>query len=207
MLQDDRPKRTMIESEALAWISAYMAKNKIRANLKVEDHQKMVVEAKTVQTVETLETGQNGETTSSESCRLDYMYDDKPLGFEKYLMTSTKRMEALDPLEEIDLGDETTRRPTYISAKIDPSLRTQIIKLFKEFKDSFIWNYDEMLGLIHNFVELKIMIWPDKKPIKQIPRRCTPKVMSKIKTDIERLLKTKFIRNATYVEWLENIIM
>jgi hypothetical protein len=45
-----------------------------------------------------------------------------------------------------------------------------------------------------------------KKPVKQLPRRFALEIMSKIKEEIERRLKSKFIRTARYVEWLANIV-
>lgn len=42
--------------------------------------------------------------------------------------------------------------------------------------------------------------------MKQTPRRYAPEVISKIKKEIERLRRNKFIKNARYVEWLENIV-
>lgn len=125
----------MTESEALSCISAHVAKNKIRAALEDEAHQKMVVEAIIMQIVETLESDKDGQTTASKRRRLDPIYDDKPFGFEKDTIASTKRTQAHNTLEEIDLGDGTTNRLAYISAKIDSSLRNQTIKVLKEFKD------------------------------------------------------------------------
>jgi len=63
-----------------------------------------------------------------------------------------------------------------------------------------------MPGLSRNVVELKLSIRPDKKPVKQLPRRFAPQIMSKIKEEIERLLKSKFIRTARYIGWLANIV-
>lgn len=77
-----------------------------------------------------------------------------------------------------------------------------MIKVLKEFKDCFAWDYDEMHGLNRELVELKLSTRPDKKPVKQIPMRFTPKIMSKIKVGIKRLLLNKFIRPPRYVEWL-----
>ena len=115
-------------------------------------------------------------------------------------------MQPHDPLEEIDLGDRSTIRPTYISANIDPSLRIKVIKLLKEFKDYFAWDYNEMPGLSRELVELKLPIKAGKKPVKQTPRRFAPEIMSKIKEEIERLLRSRCIRTARYVEWLANIV-
>jgi len=42
--------------------------------------------------------------------------------------------------------------------------------------------------------------------VEKLPRRFAPELMSKIKEEIERLLKSKFIKTARYVEWLANIV-
>lgn len=65
--------------------------------------------------------------------RLDCIYDDEPLGFEKDPLTSSKRIQVQNPLEEIDFGDGAIKNPTYISAKIDQILKVQMIKFLKEF--------------------------------------------------------------------------
>lgn len=69
-----------IESESLARISAYLAENKRKSALEAEKLQNLAIKAK----VEECEDGQQGQTTASESRRLDYIYDNEPLGFEKY---------------------------------------------------------------------------------------------------------------------------
>ena len=55
-------------------------------------------------------------------------------------------------------------------------------------------------------VELRFQIKAGKKPVKQTPKCFAPTIMSKIKEEIERLLKRKFIRTARYVDWLANIV-
>ncbi|PNX86187.1 hypothetical protein L195_g042264 [Trifolium pratense] len=143
----------------------------------------------------------NGEKQS-----LDCIYDDEPLGFEKDPHSSTQRMQAQDPLQEIDIGDGSIKRPTYISANIDSGLRERMVELLKHYKDCFAWDYSEMPGLSRNLVEHRLPLRPDKKPVKQLPRRFAPEIMTKIKAEIERLLKCKFVRTTRYVEWLENIV-
>jgi len=128
-----------------------------------------------------------------EGQKLDCVFDDEPLGFEKDPSLENKKIQAQDPLEEIDLGDGSVKRPTYVSSKIGPDFKIRVTVLLRKYKDCFAWDYSEMLGLSRSVVELKLPIRPDKKPIKQLPRRFTPQVMSKIKEEIERLLKRKFI--------------
>jgi hypothetical protein len=49
-----------------------------------------------------------------------------------------------DPLEEIDIGDETTSRPTFVNKNMSLENKNAIIKLLKEYVDCFAWSYREM---------------------------------------------------------------
>ncbi|MCI04702.1 hypothetical protein A2U01_0025749, partial [Trifolium medium] len=111
----------------------------------IELEENMAVEA-TVNSQTDLAEKANSSNTGSMQ-RLDCIYDDEPLGFEKDPMSSSHRMQAQDPLQEIDIGDGTIKRPTYISTNIDPSLRKQVVELLKEYRDCFAWDYNEMPGL------------------------------------------------------------
>ena len=68
-----------------------------------------------------------------------------------------------------------------------------MVEFLKEFKDCFAWDYDEMPDLSRDLVELKLPIQYDKRPMKQTLRRFSPEVVLKIKEEIERLLRNKFI--------------
>jgi len=122
-------------------------------------------------------------------------------------MGSTTKIRARDPLEEVDTGDGSVKRPTYVSTKIPKEFRDRIVELLKEYKDCFAWDYDEMPGLSRKMVELKLPIRPGKKPVKHIPRRFAPQILPRIKEEIERLLKCSFIRTARYVDWLANVVL
>jgi hypothetical protein len=52
-----------------------------------------------------------------------------------------------DELEEVDIGYGDRLRLMYVSAKLDPMYKQELIDLVKEFKDCFAWEYYEMLGL------------------------------------------------------------
>lgn len=99
----------------------------------------------------------------------------------------------------MDVGDGSIKMPTYISVKIDPNLKHQVLQLLKNYKDFCAWDYDEIPGLSRELVELKFPIHSGKKHMKQLPRRFASAILSKIKEQIERLLK-RFIRSSRYVE-------
>ena len=75
----------------------------------------------------------------------------------------------------------------YVSAKLDPEYKRELVDLLKEFKDYFAWEYYEMPSLDQSIVEHR---WP----IKPSPRRFNPNVLDDIKNETERLLGAKFIR-------------
>jgi hypothetical protein len=74
-----------------------------------------------------------------------------------------------DKLEEIDIGDGDKQRPTFISANLNSSFREELIKLLKEYKGCFAWDYSEMSGLDRSIVEHWLPIKPGFRPYKQPP--------------------------------------
>jgi hypothetical protein len=42
-----------------------------------------------------------------------------------------------DPLEEVDIGDDTIPRPTFVNKNLDPLFKSDLIKLLKEYVDCF----------------------------------------------------------------------
>nr|KYP61440.1 Transposon Ty3-I Gag-Pol polyprotein [Cajanus cajan] len=137
--------------------------------------------------------------------RLDCVFDDAPLGFEK-LENDEHKVESQDPLEEVNLGTIEKKRITYISKLAKKSFKEQIAQVLHEYKDCFAWDYKEMSGLDRNLVKHRLPMTLGKKLVKQNPRRFAPQVIKKIKEEIERLLKAKFIRTSRYADWVSNIV-
>ena len=54
---------------------------------------------------------------------------------------------SVDELEEIDIGPRDRPRLTYVSAKLNPEYKQELIDLLKEFKDCFAWEYYKMPGI------------------------------------------------------------
>ena len=101
---------------------------------------------------------------------------------------------SVDALEEVDIGNGDRPRPTFISAKLDPEYKQELVKLLKEYKDCFAWEYYEMPGLDRSIVEHRLPIKPGYRPHQQGSRRCNPKILPDIKIEIKKLIEAKFIR-------------
>jgi hypothetical protein len=61
-----------------------------------------------------------------------------------------------DELEEVDIGPGDKPRPTFISNKLDMSLREPMIALLKEYSDCFAWDYTEVAGLDRSIIEHRL---------------------------------------------------
>jgi hypothetical protein len=63
-----------------------------------------------------------------------------------------------DPLEEVDIGDGTIPRLTFVNKNLNPVFKLELIKILKEYVDCFAWNYKDMPGLSRDLVEHKLLI-------------------------------------------------
>ena len=63
-----------------------------------------------------------------------------------------------------------------------------------------------MLGLDRGIVEHSLPIRPEFHHFQQPPRIMSKKVELKVKEEIEKILKFKFIMPIRYVQWLANIV-
>jgi hypothetical protein len=78
-----------------------------------------------------------------------------------------------DKLEEVDIGNGDKPRPTFIIANLESSFREELIKLLKEYKDCFAWDYSEMPGLDRSIVEYRLPIKSGFKHISNLPGKST----------------------------------
>ena len=111
-----------------------------------------------------------------------------------------------DPLEEVDIADKVTPRPTYVNKNLSSEHKCALIELLKEYINCFTWNYIEMPGLSRELVEHRLPIKSGFRPYKQPARRFNPDIHDRVKDEVERLLEAGFIRPCRYAEWVSNIV-
>ena len=81
-----------------------------------------------------------------------------------------------------------------------------MVELLKQYRECFAWDYDETPDLHRELVEHRLPIKSKAKLVKQAPRRFASEILPRIKEEVERLLKAKFIRIAKHVDWISNIV-
>ena len=109
--------------------------------------------------------------------------------------------------EEVDIGDGSVSRPTFINKNLKADCKAKLIELLKEYVCCFAWEYHEMPGLSRELVEHPLPIKASFRPYKQSARKFNPKTYDRIKEEIGRLLKANFIRPCRYAEWISNIVL
>jgi hypothetical protein len=90
-------------------------------------------------------------------------------------------------LEEIDIGDGKTPRPTFVNKTLETDPRDEMIGLLKEYSDCFAWNYTKMPGLSREIVEHRLPIKSGFRPFKQKAITFRPDLLPRIKDEIRRL--------------------
>ena len=111
-----------------------------------------------------------------------------------------------DDLEEVDIGPGDKPRPTFISKKLDPVLREEMIALLKEYRDCFAWDYTEMPGLDRSIVEHRLPLKKGFRPFQQPARQMKAEVLEEVKKEIEKMLDAGFIRSCRYAEWISSVV-
>ncbi|XP_075674851.1 uncharacterized protein LOC142644050 [Castanea sativa] len=112
-----------------------------------------------------------------------------------------------EELVEVDLNDrEESKKPVKISKGLSEEEREKLVALLREYNDVFAWSYQEMLDLSPNMVTHKLKVDPNVKPVKQPPRKYRLDVVEKIKLEVQKLLKARFIEEIECLSWLANIV-
>jgi hypothetical protein len=64
-----------------------------------------------------------------------------------------KGFTSADTLEEVDIDNGVVPRPTFVNKDMNADYKAKLIKLLKEYVDSFTWSYSEMTGLSHELLK------------------------------------------------------
>jgi hypothetical protein len=92
---------------------------------------------------------------------------------------------SVDPLEDMDIGDEITPRPTFVNKNMSLEHKDAIIKLLRDYVDCFALNYREMPGLRQELVEHRLPIKSGFRAYKQPAQRFNLIIHDRAKEEVE----------------------
>ncbi|XP_024156391.1 uncharacterized protein LOC112164432 [Rosa chinensis] len=97
-----------------------------------------------------------------------------------------------DPTEKVNLGTVDEPMEVSISAYLELSEKQRLIDLLQEFKDCFAEKYEDMPGLSPDLVCHQLPTLPDKRPVKQEPRRMNSETQILVKEEVEKMHKSGY---------------
>ncbi|KAA3459221.1 RNA-directed DNA polymerase (Reverse transcriptase), Ribonuclease H-like protein [Gossypium australe] len=134
--------------------------------------------------------------------------DDEDCSLSPKLLRMVEREEKLilphkETIEKVILEDE---KEVKIGTCINKEARQDLIKLLLEFKDVFVWSYQDMPGLSTNIAVHRIPIKEECKPVQQKLRRIRPNVAVKIREEIKKQIDAGFLQVVSYSERVANVV-
>jgi len=111
-----------------------------------------------------------------------------------------------EPTKEINLGTEDEPKVVLVSKNLSIEDEKAMVQILKDYKDTFAWSYEDMPGLDSSLVEHRLTLKDGASPVKQKLRRFHPQMALKMKEEVDKLNKAKFIRVVLYPQWVANIV-
>jgi len=109
--------------------------------------------------------------------------------------------------EMVNLADKgENEKPVKIGVKFPKDMKPKLIALLKEFKEIFVWSYQDMPGLDTKIIVHRIPVKPKCPLVRQALRGMNFEIILKIKEEVEKQLKAGFLTAIAYSNWVANIV-
>ena len=93
----------------------------------------------------------------------------------------------------MNLGTEQDPKNINLGKNCTHAERTTFMKLFREFKDVFVWTYEDLQTYETKIIQHIIPLKEDAKPFQQKLRKMHPSLEPLVKKELKKLLVTKII--------------
>ena len=98
-------------------------------------------------------------------------------------------------------------RQMKIGSKLEEKEVREYSELVDEFSDTFAWSYEELKGIPREMMEHRILLIPGVKLIRQKERKMNPQLQLLVTAELERLLKTGFIKLVEITDWVSPMVL
>ncbi|GKV28774.1 hypothetical protein SLEP1_g37780 [Rubroshorea leprosula] len=112
-----------------------------------------------------------------------------------------------EEVEEVQLDDNDPTKKTKIGTKLNSKDRAELIDFLRSNRDVFAWTSADMPGIPTSVAVHKLSTHPLKKPIAQKRRLFGGERLETIKSEVQKLLQTGFVRKVDYCEWVANPVL
>ena len=112
-----------------------------------------------------------------------------------------------DKLQLLNLGTADDPKFIKLNANLNPQLTTDATTLFKEYRDVFVFSYEDLRGIPEHIATHHVELDTAISPCHQARYRMNPNYAKAVKEDLEKLLKAGFIEPVDQATWLSPIVV
>ncbi|KAL5542749.1 hypothetical protein UlMin_010459 [Ulmus minor] len=133
-------------------------------------------------------------------CLRDVIYhvNSTMIGTIEVKINEVKKFDELDPREPIV---EQHGEP------VEELTEEDLITFLREHRDIFAWSHEDMPGIDPSVIVHRLNIDPNFKLVKQKRRTFNTERYMAINTEVDKLLKAKFVEEANYPDWIVNVVL
>ena len=112
----------------------------------------------------------------------------------------------VNELKELNLGSVELARSIYVSTMLTPKEDKEYFKLLSEYRDVFVWSYEEMPRLSTKVAVFHLQVKKDVSSKTHPQLRFLPQLIPDVKKKVNKLIDVGFICEVKYQTWISNII-
>lgn len=109
--------------------------------------------------------------------------------------------------EVVKLGTVDNLQNINLRVKCIPSEKATFIKLFREYKDTFAWSYEDLKTFDTRIMKHVIPIKEGANPVQQKLHKMHPSLEQMVNVKLNKLLATKIIFFVQHTLWVANLVL
>ncbi|KAH9802826.1 Ribonuclease H [Citrus sinensis] len=117
------------------------------------------------------------------------------------------RQELVEKLEEVVVSRNDPSRVVKVGSELGEAIKGELVKCLQSHADIFAWSHEDMSGINRGVACHKLAVKKGPRPVRQKMRCFNQERYEAINTEVEKLLKAGFIREAKYPEWISNVVL
>jgi hypothetical protein len=111
-----------------------------------------------------------------------------------------------EEVEYCNVGTKEDPKMVKISKYPSSQIKSKYTKLLRQYKDDFLWFYDDLKTYDTSAIEHKTPLKHGIKPFRKKLRQINPILLPVIKMEVKIILDAKIIVPLRYSEWVANLV-
>ena len=107
----------------------------------------------------------------------------------------------------VPLSGDVPDKTVLLGADLTVEVAEAVLGVLQDNADIFAWKHEDLPGVPREFIEHKLYVRPDARPVKQRMRRMCAERKQAAREQVDELLEAGVIREVLHPEWLANPVL